>query len=279
MVKLGFSLQEHYEVPMEQVVALLADAGFCAVSLSWKGDHSWQSILPVAKAHGLQVQSLHGPIRTVADLWSREEAIARPALQDFLDAAEDCAKYGIPILVVHTWYGKEYTFCEDDLCFDHFDVLVARAEHLGITVAFEHLEGPEYFAALMDRFECHPSVGFCWDSGHECCYNPGWDFLSRYSERLMMTHLNDNLGMTDPQGRLVTTDDLHLIPGDGVIDWCNALQKLKAAKKQEILNLELKIRPHGDRCTLDLYSQLALPDFFREAYQRACQAVGGYFDE
>ena len=277
MVKFGFSLESRYSLPMEQVMDLLAEAGFCAVSLSWKRDGDLDTLVSLAQAQGLAVQSLHGPIRTVANLWSSDPEISQPALQDFLDATEDCAKYGIPILVVHTWYGKDYTFCRDNLCYNQFDTLVAHAEKLGVLIAFEHLEGPEYFAALMDRFQGHPGVGFCWDSGHECCYNRGWDFLRDYGDRLIMTHLNDNLGLTSPDGRLISTDDLHLFPGDGVIDWQAALKKLEASRKQEILNLELKIRPHGDRCALDLYSQIPLHQYFRKAYENACRVVGDYF--
>lgn len=279
MVKLGFSLENHYSLPMAQVLDLLAEAGFCAVSLSWKRDGNLDEIVHLAHERGLAVQSLHGPIRTVANLWSNDKEIAQPALQDFLDAAEDCARFGIPILVVHTWYGKDYTFCRDTLCYDQFDALVSYAERLGVLIAFEHLEGPEFFAELMDRFQGHPGVGFCWDSGHECCYNRGWDFLRDYGDRLIMTHLNDNLGLTSPDGRLISTDDLHLLPGDGIIDWELALQKLKASKRQDILNLELKIRPHGDRCALDLYSNLPLDAFFRQAYESACRTVGKYFQE
>lgn len=279
MMKFGFSLEKSYALPMPQVMDLLAEAGFCAVSLSWKRDDNLAELVQLAQARNLHVQSLHGPIRTVANLWSNDPEVAQPALQDFLDAAEDCARYGIPILVVHTWYGKDYTFCRENLCYSQFDTLVDHAEKLGVAIAFEHLEGPEFFAELMDRFRDHPTVGFCWDSGHECCYNRGWDFLRHYGDRLIMTHLNDNLGLTSPDGRLISTDDLHLFPGDGVIDWQDALQKLKASKKQEILNLELKIRPHGDRCALDLYSGIPLEQYFQKAYENACRVVGAYFDD
>ncbi len=279
MMKFGFSLETSYGIPMAQVLDLLADAGFCAVSVSWNPGNALEETVHLARARGLLVQSLHGSIRNVADLWSHDPQIAQTALQDFLDAATACAHLNIPILVVHTWYGKDYTFCRDDLRFDCFDALVAHAQKLGLLIAFEHLEGPEFFAALMDRFRDHPHVGLCWDSGHESCYNLGWDFLRHYGDRLIMTHLNDNQGLTSSDGRLVTTDDLHLFPGDGIIDWKQAVQKLKASKKQEILNLELKIRPHGDRCALDLYSQIPLQQYFHQAYENACRILGGYFDE
>lgn len=279
MVKLGFSLENRYVLPLPQVMDLLADAGFYAVSISWKPDGNLAETVRLARERGLFVQSLHGSIRNVAHLWSSDQDVAQSALQDFLDAATACAQLNIPTLVVHTWYGKNYTFCRDTLCYDQFDTLVNHAEKLGVLIAFEHLEGPEFFAELMDRFRGRNHVGFCWDSGHECCYNPGWDFLSHYGDRLIMTHLNDNLGLTDPSGKLLSTDDLHLFPGDGIIDWSDALRKLKASKKQEILNLELKIRPKGDQCPLDLYSKLPLETYFREAYQKACRILGDYFEE
>jgi len=279
MKKLGFSLQETYSLPMPQVVDLLADTGFDAISVSWQRNGNLREILQQAKARGLAVQSLHGPLRGMPAMWSSDMAVAKPLLEDILQSAADCADAGIPLLVVHPWNGVDYTFRQEDLYFDHFDKLVRLAEDLGIVIAFENLEGPEYLTALMERYANCQAVGFCWDSGHELCYAPGWDFLSRFGDRLVMTHLNDNLGVTDPAGRLQGTDDLHLLPYDGIINWEDCLRRLKAAKKQEILNFELKIRPKGDRCKLDLYSKMSLAQYFREAYNKACQVTDGYFEK
>ena len=274
MEKLGFSLQERYALPMPQIVDLLADTGFGAISLTWERNGNNESVVRNARRQNLTVQSLHGPVRGMPAMWSPDPKIAAPLLQDLLQAATDCAKMDIPILVIHPWNGVDYTFDAEALCFDHFDVFMAHAEMLGITVAFENLEGPEYLEALMARYT--RNVGFCWDSGHEQCYAPGWDFLSRYGDRLVMTHLNDNLGVSDPSGRLNGTDDLHLLPGHGVIDWDAAVCRLKAANPQDILNFEFKIRPKGDRCKLDLYSNIPLPLYFQEAYERAINAVNNY---
>lgn len=278
MVKIGFSLQGSYALPMPQVIHLLADTGFCAVSPGWQREGNWKEAVREAKTIGLTVQSLHGPLRNMPAMWSQDPEIFQPILQDLLQSAADCAKAEIPVLVVHPWNGIDYTFPQEPLCFDHFDALVTLAEGLGICVAFENLEGPEYLAALMARYAGCSSVGYCWDSGHEHCYAPGTDFLSRYGDRLMMTHLNDNLGVTDPTGRLQGTDDLHLLPHHGTLDWESALRRLKAAKKQEILNFELKIRSKGNRCILDLYSQMPLKAYIQEACRRATQVAKGYFD-
>ena len=276
MEKFGFSLQENYCLPMPQVIDLVADAGFCAVSVSWQRDISLEETVRHARSCGLTVQSLHGPLRGMPAMWSEEPGAL---LGDILQSATDCAKLEIPLLVVHPWNGVDYTFREEALCFDHFDALVRHAENLGICVAFENLEGPEYLAALMDRYQGCSTVGFCWDSGHALCYAPGWDFLSRFGDRLVMTHLNDNLGVTDPAGRLQGTDDLHLLPYDGITNWEDTVSQLSYAQKQEILNFELKIRPKGDRCKLDLYSQMPLAQYFQEAFQRASRATKEYWDK
>ncbi len=276
-MKLGFSLDHSYPLPAAQVVDLLADTGFCAISPGWQSEGSWKAAVRQACARDLTVQSLHGPLRGMPAMWSRDPATAQPLLKDLLQSATDCAEANIPLLVVHPWNGVDYTFSPDSLCFDHFDKLVRHAEELGITVAFENLEGPEFLAALMTRYAHSKAVGFCWDSGHALCYAPGWDFLSLYGDRLVMTHLNDNLGVTDPAGQLRGTDDLHLLPFHGIVNWENAVSRLKQAKPQQILNFELKIRPKGHRCTLDLYSQLPLKEYFRQAWESALRASAGYW--
>ena len=278
MEKLGFSLQSSYGIPMPQVIDILADTGFCAVSPVWQRGENLSVIIQQAQARNLTIQSLHGPLRGLPAMWQHDAEIARPILEDLLQSAADCAAAEIPILVVHSWTGLNYTFRKEDLCFDHFDKLVQQAERDGIIIAFENLEGPEYLAALMERYDRCPAVGFCWDSGHEQCFTPQWDFLTHYGNRLVMTHLNDNLGVTDPAGSFSGTDDLHLLPFDGKTDWDHTVSRLKAARQQEILNFELKIRPKGDRCKLDLYSKIPLQQYLQEAYQRASAAVKEYWE-
>lgn len=275
-MKLGFSLDGSYQLPMPQVMDSLKSVGFSALSLSWQRGDALEETIRLARERDFLIQSLHGPIRGMPAMWSRDPQVAAPLLRDLLDGVEDCAKFGVSILVVHPWNGVDYTFRQEDLYFAHFDRFMAHAESLGVRVAFENLEGPEYLDALMVRY---PSAGFCWDSGHERCYTPGLDLLSRYGHRLIMTHLNDNFGVADPEGHLSGTDDLHLLPGHGNMDWAAAIRRLRMANPQEILNVELKIRPKGDRCKLDLYSGIPLPQYFRDAWKTASRVAEEYFKE
>ena len=278
MQKIGFSLQNSYAAPMPEVLRMLRDIGFHAVSPVWQRDSNLDTIAKTAVQCGLVIQSLHGPLRGLPNMWSRDNDRSAPLLKDFLDAADTCADYGIPMLVVHSWSGLEYSFRESELYFGNFDRLVDHANNQGVQIAFENLEGPEYLDALMTRYRDCPTVGFCWDSGHERCYTPSRNFLFQYGDRLMMTHLNDNFGITDPDGRLQGIDDLHLLPGDGILDWSRVVGQLKQANPQEILNFELKIRPKGDRCVKDLYSKLPLEQYLSMAYEAARRISASYFE-
>ena len=197
-------------------------------------------------------------------------------VQDLLQSATDCAELEIPMLVVHPWNGTRYTFCRDTLCFDHFDRLVDHCAHLGIQIAFENLEGPEYLCALMERYQNCSSVGFCWDSGHEMCYNYSEDMLARYGDRLLMTHLNDNLGISRFDGEIYWTDDLHLLPFDGIAEWDHNVERLKKARHLDILNFELCIHSKPNRHENDVYEKMPLAEYFAEAYKRACKIAYRY---
>lgn len=257
---LGFSLQAKYDRPLPQVLQLLQKAGFSAVSPVW----ALEAELSTITESGMVIQSLHAPPRGIPLLWQPDEAASRELLETMLRCIDRCAQFQIPTLVVHGWQGLHYTFPTQPLYFDHFDRILDYARAQGIRVAFENLEGEEYLKALMDRY---PDAFFCWDCGHEHCYPHKLDFLQEFGQRLIMTHLNDNLGTRDPAGLPAAPDDLHYLPMDGNLDWDRCICRLAGASRQDTLNFELKIatRDPGD----DRYSRMPLEQFIAEAGYRA----------
>lgn len=167
-------------------------------------------------------------------------------------------------------------FSIEPLNFYHFDSIVDHARQQGISIAFENLEGEEYLEALMMRYLDQPHVGYCWDSGHDHCYPHTTDFLEAFGDRLIMTHLNDNLGLRDPFGVPSSDDDLHFLPYDGNIDWEHAINRLKNMLKQATLNFEIKLRSQAANPADVLYSQLSLEQFLRTAGERARRIAALY---
>lgn len=274
--KIGFSVGNSYCIPSDEVVTLLKRIGFDAVSPEWKTRDALCDIVKAARECGMELQSLHAPYEQAANMWSHDAKLAAAAKADVFSALEACVEFQIPILVVHSWIGFNYIFDADDLNFAVFDELVAHAREHKVKIAFENTEGEEYLFALMAHFEGNDTVGFCWDSGHEMCYNHSQDLLAKYGHRLLMTHLNDNLGISRLDGRIFWTDDLHLLPYDGIADWEDNIARLKKANPLPILNFELNIRSKPDRHENDVYGQMPLELYLTEAYKRACKIAYRY---
>ena len=255
---------------------MLKEIGFDAISPEWESLEKLAEIAKEANDNGLMIASLHAPYGKVADMWGDNEEKAGSAVASLMESLEACRQFCIPIMVVHTWIGFDYTFKKSEQGLKNYAKIVEAAEAYGVKIAFENTEGEEYLYTLMEYFKGNDTVCFCWDSGHEMCYNHSVDLLGKYGDRLGFTHLNDNLGISRYNGRIYWTDDLHLLPYDGVADWNYNIERLKKAKPLEILNFELRIVSKPKRHENDGYEKMELQLFFTEVYKRACRIAYQY---
>lgn len=273
---IGISLSRKYTLPMEQVLPLVKAAGFAAVSPLWGTKLDIAAVCSQARSLGLYVQSLHAPFGKTDTLWSKDPAVYEPGLSQVMAALEDCIRLEIPIMVMHAWIDEDLSFDMDNLYFGNFDAIVEKAAANNVQIAFENTEGEEYLFALLDHYKGNPHVGFCWDSGHEKCYNHDMDLLAKFGDRLLVTHLNDNLGISDPGGRITYLDDLHLLPYDGVNDWDYNLSRLNKSRPLPCLNMELLLTSKPGRNENDKYAQMPLADYFALAFARGERLMKGY---
>lgn len=269
--KLGISVGNHYSLPTTDIVTMLKKIGFEAVSPEWEPNVDLKAISETAKGCNMTLQSLHAPFIGSANMWSTDKRVSEPALAEIMASLEDCHRYGIPILVVHAWIGFDNIPQPTEEGLENFGKLVDKACEYGIKIAFENTEGDEHLFALMEHFKDNAAVGFCWDSGHELCYNHSEDLLQKYGDRLIMTHLNDNLGISRFDGKTYWTDDLHLLPFDGIADWNYNVERLKKSTIPEYLNFELSMASKPERHENDRYATMPYEQFFTEAYIRACR--------
>jgi len=271
--KLGISLSAQYDCPMNEALHLIKHVGFDAVSPVW--GEALEETVRQARDIGLYVQSVHAPFERSAAMWGEGEA-AEQAVNELLCTLEDCHRLNIPVMVAHVWIGFDYTFGDTANGFRNFGKVVDRAAVYGVQIAFENTEGEEYLFALMEHFADNDTVGFCWDSGHEMCYNHSKDLLAVFGDRLIMTHLNDNLGISRFDGATFWTDDLHLLPYDGIADWEDNAARLRRSTPIEYLNFELNMHSKPNRHENDVYEQMELTLYLTEAYKRACRIAARY---
>ena len=270
--KLGMSLPGIYENGrMPEVIGIIGKCGFDAISPEWTSYYDMELIAAAAYKNNLVLQSLHAPFIGMDAMWGSNKEEAQKILNELFASLEDAYNYKIPILVLHTWIGFDNVPSPSENGIYNFEKMVNKAAQYGIKIAFENTEGDEFLEKVMECFKGNDTVGFCWDSGHEMCYNHSNDLLKKYGDRLIMTHINDNLGISRFDGKIFWTDDLHLLPFDGVADWDYNIERLKKCKLPEFLNFELSNSSKPGRHENDAYSKMTLEEYYTEAYKRACR--------
>lgn len=266
---------ESFGMSTIEQIKTFAKIGFDGFFTGWQPTYPIEEWVQTAKDTGMIYQSIHAPFGRSADMWGDDENSGKIALDELLNCLEDCKRWEIPIMVAHAFIGFE-DHTPTQIGLERFGELVKAAENSGVKIAFENTEGEEYLFALMDEFSDNPAVGFCWDSGHEMCYNHSKDLLARFGDRLIMTHLNDNLGIRDYNGKITWIDDLHLLPFDGIADWDYNVNRLKRCGYDDILTFELTRDSKPNRHENDLYHKMEPVEYLTEAYKRACRIAAKF---
>lgn len=258
-------------VPAAEQIAMLRDAGFDGFFSGWVRNADILALKKKGEQAGMLYQSVHAPFTHVDELWY-ENAHTPQAVEELVDCVRATADAEVPIMVCHAFIGfDQHNPTPEGL--RNFEPIIREAERLGVKVALENTEGEEYLAALMQHFNGSPAVGFCWDTGHEMCYNHSQDMLALYGDRLLCTHLNDNLGIKDYTGQITWRDDLHLLPLDGVGDWQDIVRRLNQHHFDGPLTFELTKTSKEGRHDNDLYASMDFRVYLAMAYQRACRVA------
>ena len=268
--KLCLGTNSQYGISIKEQIALFKQAGFDAFFTNW--DKETKSYRKLADEIGMIYQSVHAPFKNSAKMW-KYDAEAESAVNELLDCVRDCAESDVPIMVAHTYIGFEPSEGPNESGIENFGRVIEEASKMNVKIAFENTEGAKYLDALMKAFSKCKNVGFCWDTGHELCYNRGEDMLSLYGDRLIATHINDNLGVSDFHGNIFWTDDLHLLPFDGIASWENVVERLNRHGYNDILTFELNKMSKPDRHENDKYTKMTIEEYVSECYVRACKVA------
>lgn len=272
MQKLGLGILGLDTMTVDEEIRVFRKVGFEAFFTGWAEDSPVESWAKTANECGMIYQSIHAPFGRAADIWSADSNRGEIAVGELCACIDACAKANVPIMVAHAFIGfKDHSPTPEGIA--RFERVVAHAKQNGVKIALENTEGIEYLDALLSHFQGNDTVGFCWDSGHEMCYNYSEDLLARWGDRLLATHINDNLGIRDFDGTITPMDDLHLLPFDGIADWEFNMERLGRANTPEVLTFELSIRSKPDRLENARYEKLSPMEYLTECYIRACKVA------
>lgn len=243
-----------YNIDYTERLRLIKEASFDSIMLWW-GDEfdDYKKIktkLPeLAANYGLSVENIHAPIMGANSIWL-DNANSLDILRKYEKAILDCSALEIPTAVLHLTDNKP-DFAPTTLGLDRFKKLVDIAEKNSVNIALEN-NGDTYLLEYLFSNIKSDRLGFCYDSGHENCYDKGYGFLDVYRDKVFALHLHDNDGI----------NDIHAIPGDGNIDWENISSKLKEIRYDGAISLEV-IRESSN-----LYFDVNADDFLKKANGR-----------
>ncbi|MBQ7566867.1 MAG: sugar phosphate isomerase/epimerase [Oscillospiraceae bacterium] len=269
--KLGMNVNPKFGVPLTEQVQLLRRVGFEAFFSGWTAGDQQRELRSAAEGSGMLYRFIHAPFSGLRHLWQDDEQAGE--IMDRLFACfDDCAEVRVPLVVMHAYIGFEPAQ-PTAAGVRYFEKLSDRAKQLGLQIALENTEGEAFLTAVMDDLKEEKHVGFCWDTGHELCYNHGQDMLGKYGDRLFCTHLNDNLGIRDFGGEITFFDDLHLLPFDGIADWQGVAARLDQCGYDDVLMFELLKTPREERREQAIYADMTPEAYFAAAYRAACRAA------
>ncbi len=257
-------------VDVSHALTAIASAGFDGVFTGWKPDDPITEWAEEIARRGMIYQSIHAPFGRVDTLWDEGEE-GQTFTDQMISCLHSAKRVDVPLIVIHPIKGMD-RHTPNELGLSRFARLIEAAEQTGVKLAFENVEGIEYLEAIMDRFGSLSSVGFCWDTGHEMCYNFSEDVMARYGKKLIATHFNDNLGITDPKN-VTWHDDLHLLPFDGIADWQGIMNRIRREGYEGILTFELTDKNKPEKHSHDVYASWNVEEFYQRAYERAVRVA------
>jgi len=140
------------------------------------------------------------------------------------------------LLTLHLWVDHRFVKAPViDLKIDLLRQVIDKARKSNITICLENLS--EDCKDLDKVFKALPQLYLTLDVGHAQLLRPkttALGLIAAYAHRIRHLHLHDNIG-----GNSVD-DDLHLPPGEGIVDFKGIFEALKGIGYTGTATLELK---------------------------------------
>lgn len=190
-------------------------------------DENFDEIMELFRENDIICEALHAPYNKINNMWSDDEEKADITIAQLKDSIDKCARYNIPVAVVHLSSGRPMPEIHE-IGVKRFEEIFNYAKEKGVTVALENQRYIENISYFMEKYE---TPGFCWDNGHEYGFSKGIKFMDLFGDRLVALHIHDNRCGID-------TDD-HLLPFDGNINFDEVAQILADSGYKGTLMLEI----------------------------------------
>lgn len=251
MKELAIAIQnENKKVSVIETIKSIHNAGFKNVFVQWY-DEDWkcsqEEQVKLCKELGFNIIFAHLGYQNINSIW--ENGIDGDNLVErYKTDIKNCYKNGIPMVVMHLT-SKKVAPMYGEIGLNRIKNIVEYAKNINVKVAFENTKIKGYLEYVLENIK-DDNVGICFDAGHyHVHFNDEFNF-EFFKNRIFAVHLHDN----------DKSDDLHLLPYDGTIDWNYVMHKLNECNYKGPITLET--------CYRYDYLNISLDDFYKKSYER-----------
>lgn len=240
------------KLSIEEQISLFAKVGFDSFFLSYGVTSAFEQIpswSKYARKCGILFEGVHAPSVGMNDVWA-DGREGDDYISEIIKILEYCSNGQVEKLIMHV--SGQGAPAVNVLGLDRYSRLEEKAESLGVRLCYENGDTVTHLEAVLKQSGAFHV--FCYDSGHEACYTPDAELLDKWGEKLLYTHLHDNMG--------AGKGDLHYMPFDGIRDWSELARKLSGCSYKGTLNLELACHSNV------YYRELSYAEFVERAKER-----------
>lgn len=231
-----------------KTIDAIKKAGFKNVFVQWYNkdlECSQKQQLEYARKLGLNIIFAHLGYQNINTIWEEKEE-GNQLVERYKNDIKICKENNITMVVMHLT-SKSVAPMYNEIGLNRIKQIVDYAKELDIKVAFENTKIKGYLEYVIKNID-NDNVGICYDAGHCHAHFDDEFNYELFKNRIFAVHLHDN----------DKTDDLHLLPFDGTIDWKNVISKLKESNYEGPITLEL--------CYRYEYLNLTLEEFYKKGY-------------
>lgn len=245
-MEISISTLVDLSMPIDELLAAVAAAGFDRVSLGHEVEHSGYHLpgrIPelgaLLERYGLKLNYIHAPLERYYDLCSLNKYLRWATVELMKVPLEACAMLGGVCVVVHPMNGPlgpgERVENRIEAGLESLAELSEFAGELGVRIALENLpstlEAGRIGLEVLRKAQL-PNVGICLDTCHARIEHEDMlELVRELAPRVIATHCSDTCGAKDS----------HLIPGDGAVDFSAVAAILSEAGYNSVIDLECSI--------------------------------------
>lgn len=240
---------ENEQCSVEETIYAIKNAGFKNVFIQWYDEvweYSQEKQVNLCKKLGLNIIFAHLGYQTMNSIWEEgnegEELVER-----YKKNIKECKENGIDLVIMHLTRKFEAPMY-GEIGLNRIRKIVEYAEQMNVKIAFENTKIRGYLEYVFNNIKSD-NIGLCYDIGHDHVhFNDELD-LANYKDRIFAIHLHDN----------DQSDDQHLLPFDGTINWDSAIKKIKENNYNGPVTLEI--------CYRGEYLKQTVEEFYKKGYE------------